>query len=199
MTTKNDKIRIIDPLVAENIEKFRTIVQEVTGCHKDYCTTKHRDTEFVKPRQILCFVIKRIYPLMSTSAISQIVSNQDHCTFINSMKTITNIIDTENQTRVMVENIITKCVEAMEPPKEPEKPSLKLQMAINFIEDFFRTGKYDEMVSGSYSLNINRYVWNDDDTIAKLQGYLNDKGIKSKYNGRPAMKKTIIINKTNFL
>ena len=69
-----------------------------------------RRSEYVKARQIICYLTKKLIPKKSLKFIGERLGGQDHTTIIHSIQTVSNLIDTEDdfketvgQLRVQIE------------------------------------------------------------------------------------------------
>lgn len=72
---------------------------------KDSLMKHDRRSEYVMPRHIAAFFIKKHFKTMGFKMIGEIFAGRNHATIINSIKVVNNYIDTDNNIKEVVRKI----------------------------------------------------------------------------------------------
>jgi len=112
-TAQRDLNNIIDKIIAKNkISTLSDLLIYVTNYFQENIFNIHsksRKGEYVRVRQIYCYMARQLFPRASLSIIAGIVRvNYDHATALHGIRTITNELDTDRLLRNDMERLFNK-------------------------------------------------------------------------------------------
>jgi chromosomal replication initiator protein len=89
----------------DSISDIEKVVCDYFGVKCELLHSKSRKREIVKPRQIICYMIRKHYPNENSLCAIGDYFDQDHTTILHSCNTVQDLIDYDHDYRLTVQAI----------------------------------------------------------------------------------------------